>query len=271
MGGLNEYQSSALANLLHLGETKATTLSRASGVPSARIYGVLDELSQKGLVIIKPGRPALYAPMTPEEISSALIAETRQEIRRRLSFIESYKDEFLKVANDIYLQGGTVKSRPPLLRIVSVGDVSLEETRKQYRNAKEKIIVLTRAMEYYPHVSEDLISALSRNVSISILMRSRNSLDPKDVEKRDANVVKIREELADAVEIKVSDEVPMRGCITDPDTEGSALFLVEESGVPYIFREAAITSHPGVVRGLASMFELKWKYDSKPLVKKEKN
>ena len=263
--GLNKYQSSALASLLHLGETKATVLSRASGVPSARIYGVLDELSQKGLVIIKPGRPALYTPMTPEEISSALITVTRQEILKRLSYIESYTEKFLSIAKEIYLQGGTIKSRPPLLQIVSVGEVSLEETRKQYRNAKDKIIILTRAMEYYPQVLEDLINALSRNVTILILMRSQNSLDPKDVEKRDANVIKIRKELGDLVEIKVSDEVPMRGCIIDPDTEGSALFLVEETGVPYIFREAAITSHPGLVRGFSSLFELKWKYDSKPL------
>ena len=49
--GLNEYQASALAHLMYLGETKATTLSKASGVPNARIYGVLDELSQKLLAI----------------------------------------------------------------------------------------------------------------------------------------------------------------------------------------------------------------------------
>ena len=64
--GLNEYQASALAHLMYLGETKATTISKASGVPNARIYGVLDELSQKGLLIMRPGRPALYAPLSPE-------------------------------------------------------------------------------------------------------------------------------------------------------------------------------------------------------------
>ncbi|MFW6109717.1 MAG: helix-turn-helix domain-containing protein, partial [archaeon] len=53
--GLNEYQASALAHLMYLGETKATILSKASGVPNARIYGVLDELSQKGLIIVRPG------------------------------------------------------------------------------------------------------------------------------------------------------------------------------------------------------------------------
>ena len=67
--GLNEYQASTLAHLIYLGETKATNLSKASGVPNARIYGVLDELSQKGLLIVRPGRPALYSPLTPAEIA----------------------------------------------------------------------------------------------------------------------------------------------------------------------------------------------------------
>ena len=39
-------------------------------------------------------------------------------------------------------------------------------------------------------------------------------------------------------------------------------FLVEEEKVPYYLREAAITAHPGVVRGLADMFNLRWKYQS---------
>jgi len=261
--GLNEYQASALSHLLHLGETKAPTLSKASGVPSARIYGILEELSQKGLVIIKPGRPALYSPMSPEEISGALIADARQEIRKRLEYIESYREEFLTRAKEIHLQGGSVKTRPPLLRIVSVGEVSIEETRKLYQGAQKKIIILTRAMDYHPTISETLNAAATRGVQISILMRSQESLNKDDIAKRNSVITHLQETLSDSVEIKTSNEVPLRGCIVDPDTEGRALFLVEERGVPYVFREAAITSHPGVVRGLTSMFELKWKYDSK--------
>ena len=99
--GLNEYQASALANLMFLGETKATTLSKASGVPNARIYGVLDELSQKGLIIIRPGRPALYAPLTPQEIADALETATREDIRRELTIIQSYRGEFEKVSEKV--------------------------------------------------------------------------------------------------------------------------------------------------------------------------
>jgi len=262
--GLNEYQASALSHILYLGETKAPTLSKASRVPSARIYGILEELSQKGLIIMKPGRPTLYSPMSPEEISDALITDARHEIRKRLEYIESYRGEFITKAKEIYLKGGTIKSRPPLLRIVGVGDVSLEETRKLYNGAQSRIIILTRAMEYFPRVSEDLVRAAGRNARMSVLMRSRASLNESDAEKRDGIIVQIREKLGDSVELRASDEVPIRGCIVDPESEGKALFLVEERGVPFVFREAAITSHPGVVRGLTSLFDLKWKHDSNP-------
>jgi sugar-specific transcriptional regulator TrmB len=260
--GLNEYQSSALSHLLYLGETKATTLSRASGVPNARIYGVLDELSKMGLVTIRPGRPALYSPMTPAEIASALITDAREEIRARLNVIESYSEDFTASANEIFQKAGKLDARVPLLRIVSVGDVSLEETRKLYQAAKETIFILTRAMEYYAEVAEELKEAIGRGISVRVLMMSERSLVDDDRKKRDEIINKIREDLTDSVEIRVSDEVNLRGCIVDPESGGRALFLVEEVGVPFFLREAAITSHPGVVKGLASMFDLIWRFDS---------
>ena len=260
--GLNEYQSSALSHLLYLGETKATTLSRASGVPNARIYGVLDELSKMGLVTIRPGRPALYSPMTPAEIASALITDAREEIRARLNVIESYSEDFKASANEVFQKAGKLDARVPLLRIVSVGDVSLEETRKLYQAAKETIFILTRAMEYYSEVAEELKEAIGRRVSVRVLMMSERSLVDDDRKKRDEIINKIREDLADSAEIRVSNEVNLRGCIVDPESGGRALFLVEEVGVPFFLREAAITSHPGVVKGLASMFDLIWRFDS---------
>ena len=139
-----------------IGETKATTLSKASGVPQARIYGILDELSKKGLVITRPGRPTLYASMTPEEISAALIEDARQEIQKTITTIESHKRDLISQAEGIYMKGGTVKTRIPLLRIVGVGETSLEETRKLYHGAKSHILILTRAMEWLPEVIEEL-------------------------------------------------------------------------------------------------------------------
>lgn len=266
--GLNEYQASALSHLLYLGETKAATLSKASGVPHARVYGVLDELSKMGLVTVRPGRPALYSPMTPADISSALIADTREEIRKKLSVVEEYSEDFTSSAEEIFLKAMKVDARVPLFRIVSVGDVSLEETRKLYQGAKEAIMIMTRAMEYFEEVTKELKEAVERGISLRILMMSGKRLDESDQRKRDEVIKRIKETLGDSAEVRVSDDVILRGCIVDPTTEGRALFLVEEVGVPFFLREAAITSHPGVVKGLTSMFDLNWQFNtSSPIIK----
>ena len=138
--------------------------SKSSGVPNARIYGVLDELSQKGLIIVRPGRPALYAPLTPEEIADALVSASREEIRKQLKVIEDYRDDFERVSEDVFLKAGTAEQRTSLIRIVSVGDVSLEETKKLYRQAREKLYISTRAMEYLDEVKDELIEAAEHGI-----------------------------------------------------------------------------------------------------------
>jgi len=260
--GLNEYQASALAHLLYLGETKATTLSKASGVPNARIYGVLDELSQKGLIIIRPGRPALYTPLTPKEIADALVTASREEIRKELVVIESYRDDFESLSESVFLKAGTAEQRTSLIRIVSVGDVSLEETKKIYRQAKEKLYISTRAMEYLDEVKDELVEASERGVDLRILMRKPSSLSQGDLSKQEQTIGYIRELLGENIQIRYSDAVEIRGCIIDPDANGKAIFLVEEEGVPFFLREAALTAHPGVAKALGSMFDLKWRFDS---------
>jgi sugar-specific transcriptional regulator TrmB len=262
--GLNEYQASALAHLMYLGETKATILSKASGVPNARIYGILDELSKKGLIIVRPGRPALYTPLSPQEISDALLLLAREEIRQRLSIVESYRHDFHSSAKKMFMKAGSIESRTPLIRIVSVGDVSLEETKKLYRSAKETLLISTRAMEYLPYVKKELIDASKRGAQIKFLMRSEISLEKADIIKRNKNVMEIHKMLKENYEIRYSDEVHIRGCTIDPEQNGKAIFLVEEEGVPFFLREAALTYHPGVVKGLGNMFELIWKFDSQP-------
>ena len=260
--GLNEYQASALAHLMYLGETKATVLSKASGVPNARIYGVLDELSQKGLIIIRPGRPALYAPLSPQEISDALITASREDLRKELEIIESNRGDFESVSNKVFLKAGTAEQRTSLIRVISVGDVSLEETKKLYRQAKKTLLISTRAMEYFDYVKDELQEAISKGVDVKVLMRKSSSLSDQDAIKQEMNLEALRVVLGDPSKIKCSDAVEIRGCIIDPETEGKALFLVEEEGVPHFLREAALTSHPGVAKALGSMFELKWRFDS---------
>jgi sugar-specific transcriptional regulator TrmB len=200
--------------------------------------------------------------MSPTEISQALAADARDEIQKRMAAIESVKGQFEGAADAVYMKGNQAKVRTPLFRVVGVGDVSIEETRKLYREAKTELLILTRAIEYYSQVAEDLDAAVKRGVRVRILLRSRSTLKPSDATKRDTSL-KFITALGSNVEARVTDDVIIRGCIADASAGGRAIFLVEEVGVPYHLREAAITSHPNVVRGLADMFNLRWAHESK--------
>lgn len=258
--GLNEYQASALAYLLLLGETKATTLSQTSKVPSARIYGVLDQLAKMGLVSIRPGRPALYSPRPPEDIASSLVSSSMDELKQKVRIIENYAEDLIEIGKKLYLKGAKGVPRVPLLRIVRVGEVSLDETKKLYDKAKEEIHILSRAMEYFSEVSDKLGQALKRGVSLKIILMKPDILESEDRKKQAMILERVKKDLEDRVEIRFTDDIPIRGCIVDPRIGGKALFLVEDPGVPFFLREAAITSHQSVVRGLALMYSLLWKH-----------
>jgi len=262
--GLNEYQASTLAYLILLGETKATTLSKTSGVPTARIYNILDQLSKMGLITIRPGRPLLYKPRAPEDIAGALTMLNMDELRQKLRILEGHAKEFTNISEKIYLKGEKGIASVPLLRIVSVGEVSIEETKQLYDAAKQEILILSRAMEYYPYILENLKKTLPKGISLKIILQKPDLLGSEDREKQSEVLGKLREDLGAEAQIRFGEEVPMRGCIIDPEGEGKALFLVEDPGVPFFLREAAITSHPSVVKGLALMFDLMWKHRSKP-------
>jgi sugar-specific transcriptional regulator TrmB len=263
--GLNEYQASALSYLFLLGETKATALSKASGVPPARIYDVLNDLVKMGLVTVRPGRPSLYTARSPKEAVSLLMAQQRENLRRTLRRLEDQASDFIDAAESLYLKGADAAPTVPLLRIVTVGSVSLEETRNVYDSAEKEILILSKAMEYFPDVRENLERAKKRGVSTRIIMMSPESMRPEEREKQAEILEALNATLGKKVSLRFSQEIPIRGSIVDPDVGGRAIFLVEDPGVPFFLREAAITSHNSVVKGLALMFDLLWEYRSKQL------
>lgn len=262
---LNEYQASALSYLFLLGETKATALSKASGVPTARIYDILNDLVKMGFVTVRPGRPSLYTARSPEEVVSLLMAEQRENLRRTLSRLEDQAADFAEAAHRVYLRGARVGPTVPLLRIVTVGNVSLEETRNLYDSAEKEILILSKAMEYFPYVSGNLENAKKRGVSTKVIMMRPELLGPEEKRKQAEIIGAVIGTLGKEVSLRFSSEVPIRGSIIDPDVGRRAIFLVEDPGVPFFLREAAITSHSSVVRGLALMFDLLWEHRSQQL------
>lgn len=74
---LSGYEETALETLLTVGGSTAPNLAKVTGIPRARIYGVLDELADRGFVEVTPSRPKEYQVKPPAELLDRAVENPR--------------------------------------------------------------------------------------------------------------------------------------------------------------------------------------------------
>ena len=268
--GLTEYERRALAELFELGRTTAPTLAGATGVPKARIYGVLESLSDQGFVEVIPGRPKEYHARSPAEVLDRATENRRREYEAFREEVEGSREAFLAEFGPRY--DDAAESRDDeLFSVVDVGEPSEAEARRLYRTAETEVNVITTSFEYLPTVETALEEALDRGIAVRVLMLHPDHVpggERSPAEKREvqAGIVDRLATAYPAVEIRFSTgKLPWRGTFRDPSVaydSGEAVLLVEENDVPNAIRQAAVTSNGSFVAGLERYFELIWEYES---------
>jgi len=259
--GLSNYQARVLVALIQCGEGKASDISQLSGVPRAKVYSVLDQLVNLGLIDKRPGRPTYYIAKKPEEILERLRFNVEAECREKIRRIEDEGEKAIQLLEELY----NPRSEPrELIRVVKVGEASERETRLMFSEARREIDIISKVFEYYPKVKGELVAAAGRGVKIKILLLGRNMLDERGASVQREIVNAIQKELN--AEIRFSKTIlPLRGAIVDPSydyTSGKAIFVVEDPKTPLYLRDAAITENPSLVAGMKKYFELIWTYES---------
>ena len=78
--GFTENEAKIYAALVCLGQARASEISGSSGVPRAKIYGILRGMENKGYVRILEGETTLFCCTRPEE----MIARIRADFMRSL-------------------------------------------------------------------------------------------------------------------------------------------------------------------------------------------
>ncbi|WP_135824570.1 TrmB family transcriptional regulator [Halorussus ruber] len=264
---LKEYEQTALEHLFSLGRTTAPNLAEATGIPKARIYGVLDSLADQGLVKIIPGRPKKYQPKSPAEILNRAQENRRQSFESYRREIESVRGEFLDTFGPLYEQASEdITPTEELFYVVDVGDPSETETRQLYHDADETVNVLTKSFEYFEEVEPAFADAVERDLDVQLIF-----LEPEYLSEENETVQREIVSAIDAtypeVEYRFSKEkLPWRGTLADPSMEyetGKAIFLVEEKDVPLHMRQAAVTENGSFVAGMKRYFDLIWEHDSR--------
>ena len=263
---LTEYEATALEAMLTIGRTSAPSLVDATGIPQARIYGVLDELANQGFVKVFPGRPKEFQPKSPEEILDRAVENRRQEYESYETTIGELRTPFLETFEPQYQQASEeITPTEELFHVVDVGDPSESETRVIYREAEGTINVLTKSLEYLPSIEVAVADALNKGIDINMLF-----LHPKHLSERNQEIQREVLDTLDAtyseVGVRFSEHpLPWRGTLADPSMDydsGTAIILVEEKDIPLHMRQAAVTENGSFVAGLKRYFELIWEYES---------
>ncbi|ASJ05694.1 HTH-type sugar sensing transcriptional regulator TrmBL1 [Thermococcus barossii] len=91
--GLTKYESLAYITLLKLGPSKATDITKESGIPHTRVYDVLSSLHRKGFVDVMHGSPRLYKPVNPEVVLEKIKEDFIEDIENlKVAFLDLYRE-----------------------------------------------------------------------------------------------------------------------------------------------------------------------------------
>lgn len=266
---LTEYEATAMAELLSMGRTTAPNLAEATGIPKARIYGVLESLAEAGYIKIIPGRPKEYQPKSPADILDQAVENRRQEYQRYRADVEAIRDDFLTEFEPRYEDASEdISPTEELFYVVDVGEPSERETRTLYHEAETDVHVLTKGFEYFDRIEPALSDALDRGVTVRVLFLHPDLIAEANRDVQADVIDRIQSEYP-AVEMAYSDgPLPWRGTFIDPTMDydaGKAILLVGERDVPLSMRQAAITENGSFVAGLKRYFDLIRAYDSSPI------
>ena len=263
---LTEYGERSLAKLLELGRTTAPDLAEATGIPRARIYSVLDDLSDDGYVEVIPGRPKKFQPKPPEVILDNAVETRRQAYVDYREEIDRARDSFVEEFRPLYERAEeTTSPTEELFHVVDVGDPSERETRRLYTEATDRIHVFTKSFAYFDAVEPAVADALDRGLEIQVLFLDPAHLTAENRPVQRDTVETIRETYPSAQTRFAGTRLPWRGTLADPSLDydsGEAVLLVEEEEIPLHKRQAAVTDNASFVAGLQRYFELTWEHDT---------
>jgi sugar-specific transcriptional regulator TrmB len=177
--GLTNYESKAYLALLSLGPCDARQLCGQSGVPSSKIYSIMEKFELLGLVEVQQSKPAKFKVLEPSLGLDRLLKNREKEIlsiKDTLPLLESELDNiFSKQSNEVgvdepfffNLQTGMknhIQKHLPYLAAARVETLSYFET-----------TCLLGARVYGHSVKRDIINNIQRNsISSKIVFGTEN-------------------------------------------------------------------------------------------------
>lgn len=250
--GLTEYESKAYLTLISRGELTAEEVSSASEVPLPRVYGILEQLAEKGFIRILPGRPRRFEAFPPKRAFEQYVKFREKLMSEEIKRIKDVFSNIEKSLEEIYWRIRLKIKPEELLEPLSDLYEMEAKTREIIGDAKEEILIFTELFSWFDRVSREIEDAVKRGVRVRVLMRLSIVMA--------ANTARRLKEMG--VEVREAPETwyPARGTIVD---RSKLLFLIwaaeeeERYWYPTLYRPH-YTENKGLIRIFLDGFERRW-------------
>ncbi len=160
--GISAQEVRAYISLLEQEYVTGYQLSKSAGIPSSKIYSVLNRLLERGFVIGADTRPVRYVPRPPEEI----LADIRDEFGASLAALESS----LKT-----LRNGTRKNDIVAWNTTGRDDV-MRKARSMINQCAEKVYLAAWPQDLRP-IRASLSEAAKRGVDLHLVSYGNTTFD----------------------------------------------------------------------------------------------
>lgn len=245
--GLSEYAARAYLALLDLGTSEARDVSSISKVPQAKIYQVLEQLHEKGLVVILPEFPKKYVPVPFEDYLNRIYDEHTKAA-------EAIAAERKELTEIFAVVGDTDVGNRGFFTVIRGRRNVLAKIEEMVQETKREVVVLGTAgmAARSSHLIPELGRARDRGVEVRMLVPI------------DASTLKKLESVAKHADVRGrdlrEDDQSRKVAIVVCDSEHAFLihFVPDDSNL-YAGKDIGVfTDQEAMVRAIQAIVEPHW-------------
>jgi len=250
--GLTAYESEVYLALLSNRELTAEEISKVTSVPITRVYGTVEQLTQKGFARIVESRPKRYLAISPGEARQEYVTHLRKSFEGNLLTIEDMLSDLQKRIEPLYYESHLQVKPEQLLEPLSDLKTMERATRDYIQQAEDEVLISTALFSWLPKTKAELKSALRRGVRVRILMQ----LAEAQAKRQLAGLMQLGAQMRDT-----SDPWhPVRGTLVDNEDLIFVIWAAEETQRHWnpIVYTPHHTKNPGLIRIFRESFLFRW-------------
>lgn len=267
--GLNSYEAKSYLSLLERNRLTAVEISRLAGIPRAKVYETLENLTARGFCHTLPGKVKKYSAVNPTALKDIFIQMEREKLEVKLDKLrEEIKSKEQELNSKIKSADGLVKKLTPLYERSRTENDPLEyiEIIKEENLLQSRICQLIDSAEKEVLVFSKPPLLESRDIILQQIELEKESLK-KGVKGRCVYEMPVNEDqklwlyeyITLAVEAgeqaRIIEKIPMKMMVFD---EKVVIFTLEDPVLHKPSQTTQIIEHRSLAKSLTILFETIW-------------